>query len=238
MSWSTTSKSAPAGCRPASPPLSHSEEPESLKRNDAHETTELSAGGAKQWIHVPLQTWSLYLFIITSIALITTILALLIVSLRQTGFATIGSALSAYGATWRLSPFWTALPSLVFTRLGLHWGALASAASDRQRFVDLHRPDGGAAKETVLLDYRATMAPIRWWAAFRNGHWLAGSSLLAALVFSVLSPLAASLFVATAAPFRRKVCSLQQHVRPGRHGLFHGHQRHPERRHGHADLRR
>ncbi|KAK4234219.1 hypothetical protein C8A03DRAFT_18828 [Achaetomium macrosporum] len=179
----------------------HNEGNVPLERHEHHGTPDLSSKAAKQWISLPLRSWSIYLFIIVTISLIIAIIVLLIISLRDNGFATVGSALSAYGATWNLRLLWTAFPSLVFTCLGLHWGAIASAAADREPFVGLNRPDGGPAKETVLLDYRATIPLKKWWAAFRNRHWVVGSALLAALVFSVLSPLAAALFVATAALF-------------------------------------
>ncbi|KAK4035052.1 hypothetical protein C8A01DRAFT_18231 [Parachaetomium inaequale] len=173
--------------------------------HDAHEPASHSSQRAKQWISLPLRPWSVCLFITLGISLIIAIIVLLVLSLRRNGFVSVGSALSAYGATWRLSLLWTSLPSFVFTCLGLYWGAIASAASDRQPFVGLSRPDGGPAKETVLLDYRADTAPIKLWAAFRNGHWQVGSATLAGLVFSVLSPLAAGLFVATEALFQQEV---------------------------------
>ncbi|KAL2192499.1 hypothetical protein P885DRAFT_72913 [Corynascus similis CBS 632.67] len=145
------------------------------------------------------------LFIVITISLIITIIALLVVSVRNNGLVTVGATLSAYGATWKLSLLWTALPSFVFTLLGLHWAAIANAAADRQPFVGLNRPNGGFAKETVLLDYRATISLIRWFAAFRNRHWVVGWAQVVSLIFSIMSPLAASLFVASSAFFNLKI---------------------------------
>ncbi|KAK3905579.1 hypothetical protein C8A05DRAFT_30581 [Staphylotrichum tortipilum] len=197
---------APAG-QFTSLPLSPATTPPHLDEeyhDDAHKATDPSQNGPKEWISVPLQPWSIGLFISIAISLIIAIIVLLVISLRNHGFATVGHALAAYSATWRLSLLWTAFPSLVFTLLGLHWAAIASAASDRQPFVALNRPDGGLAKETVLLDYRATISFLRWYEAFRNKHWVVGLAELVVLVFSVLSPLAASLFVATSASFNQQ----------------------------------
>ena len=188
-------------------PLSPATTPPHLdeeSHDDAHKATDPSQNGPKEWISVPLQPWSIGLFISIAISLIIAIIVLLVISLRNHGFVTIGHALAAYSATWRLSLLWTAFPSLVFTLLGLHWAAIASAASDRQPFVALNRPDGGPARETVLLDYRATISLLRWYEAFRNKHWVVGLAEMVALVFSVLSPLAASLFVATSAFFNQQ----------------------------------
>ena len=194
-------------CPPTPSPYPSTEERVLIDGYNAHTTAGLppSSKETKEWISLPLRLWSVGLFIALSIFLIIAIIVLLVISLREDGFVTVGETLYAYGSTWRLSLLWTTLPSLVFTCLGLHWGAIASAASDRQPFVGLNRPDGGPAKETVLLDYRATVSFIRWWAAFRNRHWLVGSAQLATLVFTVLSPLAASLFVATAALSKQEV---------------------------------
>ncbi|KAK2923125.1 Protein of unknown function DUF3433 [Fusarium oxysporum f. sp. vasinfectum] len=159
----------------------------------------------KEWISLPLRPWCVCLFIALGISLIAAISVLLVLSLRRNGFVTVGAALSAHSAIWRLSLLWTSLPSFVFTCLGLYWGAIAGAASDRQPFVGLNRPHGALARETVLLDYRTSIALTRWCWAFRNGHWQVASGQLAAVVFTVLSSLAAGLFVATAAVFQQEV---------------------------------
>ncbi len=180
--------------------------PDEEYHDDAHKATpHPSQNGPKEWISLPLQPWSIGLFISIAISLIIAIIVLLVISLRNHGFATVGHALAAYSTTWRLSLLWTAFPSLVFTLLGLHWAAIASAASDRQPFIALNRPDGGPARETVLLDYRAAISYLRWYEAFRNKHWVVGFAQLVALVFSVLSPLASSLFVATSAAFNQQI---------------------------------
>ncbi|KAK0725627.1 hypothetical protein B0H67DRAFT_642014 [Lasiosphaeris hirsuta] len=137
--------------------------------------------------------------------LIVTIVVLFGLSGRRNGFISVGYALSAYGDTWRLSLLWTALPSLVFTCLGLHWSAIESAASDRQPFVGLSQPNGRPARETILLDYKAIIPVKRSYVAFRNGHWLLGTAQLAALSFSILSPLASGLFLASLASFQLQV---------------------------------
>ncbi|KAK4245108.1 hypothetical protein C7999DRAFT_34568 [Corynascus novoguineensis] len=188
------------------PPFPDEQAGEPLGGHDnVHKIANLSRAKPEEWISMPLRAWSISLFIIITTSLIITIIALLLVSLQNNGFVTVGAALSAYGATWRLSLLWTALPSFVFTLLGLHWAAIASAAADRQPFVGLNRPDGGLAKETVLLDYRATISLIRWFAAFRNRHWVVGWAQLASLIFSIVSPLAASLFVATSTFFNMNI---------------------------------
>ena len=190
----------------ATMPSNNSEELAPLEPdNNAHETTGLPLKEPEEWISTALRAWSVILFIAMAISLIIAIIVLLLVSLRNDGFVTVGAALVAYGATWRLSLLWTAFPSFLFTLLGLHWAAIAGAAADRQPFVGLNRPGGGLAKETVLLDYRSNISLTRWCAAFRNKHWVVGLAQLVALVFSVLSPLAASLFVATSALFNREV---------------------------------
>ena len=191
---------------PTTPPPYYNEARPSLAgHHEPHEAADLSPQEAKQWIAIPLRSWSVWLFIVMCISLMIAIIVLLVLSLRRNGFVSVGSTLFAYGTTWRLSVLWTSFPSFVFTCLGLYWGAIASAASDRQPFVGLNRPDGGPAKETVLLDYRAANPATRSCVAFGNGHGQVGSALFVGLVFSVLSPLAASLFVATPAFFQQEV---------------------------------
>jgi len=207
MANALTNASNPAGQWTSLPPSLATTPPHTDEecQDDAHEATPLSQNDPKEWIPTPLQSWNIGLFISLAISLIIAIIVLLVVSLRNDGFATVGAALAAYGGTWRLSLLWTALPSFVFTLLGLYWAAIASAATGRQPFVTLNRPGGGPGKKTVLLDYRATPSFIRWYAAFRNKHWVVGLGELVALVFSVLSPLASGLFVATSTSFNRSI---------------------------------
>lgn len=154
---------------------------------------------------MPLRPWSFYLFIATNLCLIIAIAVLFALSERRNGFASVGSAISAYGNTVRPSLLWTALPSLVFICLGLHWSAIESAASDRQPFVGLNHPDGRPAGETILLEYKAIIPLKRTYVAFQNGHWELGLAQLAVLSFSLLPPLASGLLLASVASFQLQV---------------------------------
>ncbi|KAK3903008.1 hypothetical protein C8A05DRAFT_33253 [Staphylotrichum tortipilum] len=174
-------------------------------RHGTSETADVPSNEAEEWISTPLHPWCVCVFIAFGISLIAAIIVLLVLSLRRQGFVTVGTALSAHHTLWRLSLLWTSLPSFIFTCLGLYWGAIANAASDRQPFVGLNRPHGGPAKETVLLDYRSIISLIKWLPAFRNGHHQVAWAQLAALVFTILSPLAANLFVASEAFFQQDV---------------------------------
>ncbi|KAJ4018872.1 hypothetical protein NW761_014942 [Fusarium oxysporum] len=171
----------------------------------AHQTTDTSPEQPKQWIAVIIQPWCVCIFISLSIALVATLIALLVVSLRRDGFVTVGAILAAYGATWRVSILWTSFPSFVVTCLGLYWAGIAGSFTDRQPFVVLSRPDGGPARETVLLDYRTTFGLVRFWPALRNQHWHVAWAQLASLAFSVLGPLSAGLFIAAAGVFHQEV---------------------------------
>ena len=163
------------------------------------------ASKPKEWISTPLHTWSVYLFIAWDLSLVVAIAVLWVLSQRNNGFVSVGYALTAYGDTWRLSLLWTTLPSLIFTCLGLHWGAIQSAASDRQPFVELARPNGAPASRTVLLDYRAIIPPARLVKFFQNRHWPLGLAQLAVWSFSILPPLSASLLVASMATIQQPI---------------------------------
>ena len=106
MANASRSRQAPTGqwtslpLSPAIAPPYYDEGRPPLGRYDnARETPDPSRNEPEEWISMPLQPWSVGLFIAIAISLIIAIITLLIVSLRNDGFATIGAARSAYGAT-------------------------------------------------------------------------------------------------------------------------------------------
>jgi Protein of unknown function (DUF3433) len=89
---------------------------------------------------------------------------------------------------WGQGMLWTTLPTFIMTVYGMMLGAVVAAASRRQPYIDLKRPEGAPAKRTIMLDYQASVIPMKWLLAIKNCHLV----LLVAMVLSSLFSLAAS----------------------------------------------
>jgi hypothetical protein len=158
-----------------------------------------------EWISTALQAWSVLLFIAWDLSLVVAIAVLWVLSKRNNGFVSVSHDLTASNGRWGWSLLWTTLPSLVFTCLRLHWGAIYSAASDRQPFVELARLNGSPARRSVMLDYRASMPPVRLFKCFQNRHWSLALAELAVWSFNIIPPLSAGLLVASTATLQQSI---------------------------------
>jgi len=164
-----------------------------------------------EWLSAALRRISLLSFIITNLGLMASIIALTIQSSRWQGFATIAvkndaSDTALINGTLETGPqgesdsllslglVWTALPTVIFQLFSAHWAWISGALAERQPYVEL-RNGSASAQRSILLDYRATALPLRWWRAFRLRHSTIAVALLASLVLQFLAaPLSARLF--------------------------------------------
>jgi hypothetical protein len=133
--------------------------------------------------------------------MIAAIIILAALSQRNTGFVTIlgqhqtskGTIFDKYVSSTGL--LWTSLPSLIVTFYNLAWGCIATAAIDRQPFIDLLRKEGTIPSRSIALDYRTKIPGWNCIVALRNRHFLVGGLMSVALPMSVMAAAAAHLFV-------------------------------------------
>lgn len=152
------------------------------------------------WISIVLKPWTMFGFVFLAAVMIAGIIVLTVLSKQRSGFVAIsGDSFFALGSSWELNLLWTALPSLIFRLTVMYWDAIVAGFVDRQPYVELSRSqeNGGVPfKKSILLDYRTTFSPFRWFAAFKNAHVLIGLSILLGLIFSTIAaPLASALIV-------------------------------------------
>ncbi|KAH7347585.1 hypothetical protein B0T11DRAFT_291540 [Plectosphaerella cucumerina] len=158
------------------------------------------------WLASCLRWPSLFLFAVLDIILVVIVVALSVVSSRNTGFVTVPSGLNStrsgrdadiFDVPWDLGVLWTALPSFVFALFGAYWAWIAHSLAERQPYVELRKDSGADAKRAVLLDYRVVGSVWRWWGALRMSHYTVGTTTLLSLALTYLiAPLAARLFAA------------------------------------------
>jgi hypothetical protein len=131
--------------------------------------------------------------------IVVVIIYLAVLSQRDNGFMTVhdgpvsDSLFEKYVLDTAL--LWTSLPSLIITLYNLFWGIIATAAIDRQPFVDLMIKKEVIAARSIALDYR-TKPPI--WnciVALNNRHFLVSSLMATGLFMSLMAAAAAHLFV-------------------------------------------
>lgn len=162
----------------------------------------------KEWRTASLH-WSLMIgLVLIEAGMVTVIVYLDKRSASQNGIVSIAqfstSLISSYFSIsniWEYGLLWTTLPSLIMTIYRMMWVTIVSAASDRQSFIELKRPQRGepSADSTLRLelDHRAYPSIFAWIVALRNGHIHLGIPMLLSWALSIaIIPLAAHLFVA------------------------------------------
>ncbi|KAF2252171.1 hypothetical protein BU26DRAFT_516858 [Trematosphaeria pertusa] len=128
------------------------------------------------------------LLLVSQVALIAAVVALVVVSKRSNGFAAIGS-LGFLDNPLVDGFLWQGLPPIIFTIYKTAWEAIVEDFADRQPFVELRKPGGGPPSKTIALDYRTHNRFWRPVVAFKNRHWiLALTMLLNLLATFVLVP--------------------------------------------------
>jgi hypothetical protein len=131
--------------------------------------------------------------------LLAIIAALAFLSQKHDGFVTVpGQERASIGSSSRnhmldQALLWTSLPSVVITIYNLAWYWMASAAIDRQPFVELGRKKPVAASKSLALDYRTMLPGIDFITAVRNGHFLVSGLIVTGIVMSFMSAAAAHL---------------------------------------------
>lgn len=138
----------------------------------------------REWIPTALQPTAFAAFCVLDVGLITAIGALLAVSSRQNGIASIpgSSPLSILGWDVGINILWTTLPSLVFALFASFWASMAEDSAVRQPYIELCRAGGAAAADSIFLDYRGSWSLVRWCRALQRRHWVVGTALLASLI--------------------------------------------------------
>ncbi|KAH6679887.1 hypothetical protein F5X68DRAFT_223707 [Plectosphaerella plurivora] len=158
------------------------------------------------WLASCLRWPSLFLFAFLDIVLVAVVVALYVVSDRNTGFVTVPSGINStrsgrdsdiFDIPWDLGVLWTALPSFTFALFGAYWAWIAHSLAERQPYVELRKDAGSDARRAVLLDYRVVGSVWRWWGALRMSHYTVGTTTLLSIALTYLiAPLAARLFAA------------------------------------------
>ncbi|OLN89642.1 hypothetical protein CCHL11_10036 [Colletotrichum chlorophyti] len=162
----------------------------------------------QQWFYKSLRLKYLLGFLLFDLVLLAVVVALTVLSARNQGFVTIPSQNIStttkvaaadrsldFSMSFDIGVAWTSIPSFVFALFAAYWGWIATAVSDRQPYIDLRKPDGAEAGNSVLLDYRFVPTFWRWWTAFRKSHATVGCTVLFALFLTYLiQPLSARLF--------------------------------------------
>jgi hypothetical protein len=155
----------------------------------------------KEWISVYLGYPFLIGLVAITLAIITSIVTLTVLSKYRSGFATVSTPSGRLaGFVWGKGLLWSSLPTLVFTLYKLGFDSVVWACADRQPFVELHEAgDRGARPErSALLNYRFVGIWKSWFVAIRNRHYLLGVCFILSLLLTLgLIPLAAYLFSTT-----------------------------------------
>ncbi|KAF6811014.1 hypothetical protein CPLU01_15187 [Colletotrichum plurivorum] len=192
---------------PTSPELQSA----SLKPEHTYTETETHierSSTGNRWLYKPLRLKYLLTFVAIDIILLVVVISLTVLSGKNQGLISIPSqnistttTLAAndrsidFSFSFETGVLWTSLPSFVFSLFAAYWGWIAAAVSDRQPFIDLRKPGGADARQTVLLDYRFVPIFWRWVAAFKRSHAAVGSTVLLTLALTYLmQPLSARLF--------------------------------------------
>lgn len=173
-----------------------------FKRPHCGHTTAIPA--PEEWISGWLHPEILALIFIVTIGMIGAIAALCHVSREHNGILQV-SDFNVTIANYDVGPAlaWTALPVFLITLYGMALGAVVTACSDRQPYVDLwsqDRGDGAPLKQSILLDYRIYPKWQQPWEAFKRKHLLLVVGItFASIVQLLLTSLTAHLFNAVIA---------------------------------------
>jgi hypothetical protein len=155
----------------------------------------------KEWISVYLKYPFLIGLVAITLAIITSIVTLTVLSKYQSGFATVSTPSGRLaGFVWGKGLLWSSLPTFVFTLYKLGFDSVVWACADRQPFVELREAGrrGARPERSTLLNYRFVGIWKSWFVAIRNRHYLLGACFVLSLLLTLgLIPLAAYLFSTT-----------------------------------------
>lgn len=146
------------------------------------------------WLSITLRKPPLIGFLSIDLILIIGVAGLTVLSSIRSGFVAIdGDKIILLGKSQSKSLLWTSLPTFIFRLSAVYWDALVAAHAGRQPYVELSA-GGASPKKSIMLDYRTTFLPVRWFAALRNTHFLTGITMFLALVLSIaITPLSANM---------------------------------------------
>ena len=151
-----------------------------------------------------------------TLVFIGSLIAMAVTSIRHKGLASANLNLEVLTSivpdfSVGIGLLWTFLPVLLFEIYALTVGAIVSAASARQPYIELHDQgtysDRGAAPEkSILLDYQSYWSPRAPFMALKYNHYMLAFSFAIMLLLNVvLAALAAHLFFAATIPMKSDV---------------------------------
>ncbi|KAE8141902.1 hypothetical protein BDV38DRAFT_278686 [Aspergillus pseudotamarii] len=151
------------------------------------------------WLSWQLIPSVIILFTTLEIGLIVSIEVLLRLSQKNNGFVTVNlpdpSLVSAdpfKQSHWTQKYLWTTIPTFIITLYKLCWTSIFTEFCIRQPFIEMAKPEGSRGKNTVLYESHSPF--IAWAYAFKNGHLMLGSTILASFIALILPPLMSNLF--------------------------------------------
>lgn len=124
---------------------------------------------------------------------IATITCLTYLSHKHDGFATVQYVplTTLSDLTWakigRTQIWWTLIPAIFFSLLGLAYATIVAATAERQPYVELHntKETASSARKTILLDYPTYALFFAWAVAWRNAHIRLSCSMFVQLLASI-----------------------------------------------------
>lgn len=155
---------------------------------------------AVEWRPIMIRTPSLAIVLFFDVGLMVAILILDIISIKNSGFATVQDQASIpinlplIGSLWRQALLWTVLPNLIFQLYNSVWSSIVSGLMNRQPYVELKSGEA-RAERSIMLDYRTNFSFMVGYKAIRNCHFVTGVSALLGLALSfAVVPLTSHLF--------------------------------------------
>jgi hypothetical protein len=175
-------------------------------------TTALSAQASAmppkraQWRSIVLRPGIVALLLSAELILISTIIALWILSDVHNGFVNVGfrgsgsTVFSMQGAFDYGQPLlWTTLPIVILTLYRLFREAVVDSLVVEIPFMELYKSSSArptTVRKSIYLDYRTSFTIIAWAKALKNKHTFLGLCMLFSFVVSIaLVPLAGGLFI-------------------------------------------
>ncbi|KAG4430109.1 hypothetical protein IFR05_014407 [Cadophora sp. M221] len=155
-----------------------------------------------QWRSWKTQWPWLSLILFVTISLVLVICTLDLASRQKTGFASLGNPPEFLSkrpalekALWSQGILYTTLPAFLMTLYTMMVSSSVTSFVELQPFLDLAKPNGGPARNTIMLDYRTYPILYSFAIAFRNKHTLLGVYMMLSVVLTVaVVPLTAFLF--------------------------------------------
>ncbi|EXJ68779.1 uncharacterized protein A1O5_07710 [Cladophialophora psammophila CBS 110553] len=142
------------------------------------------------WRSWSLKSWSLIAIVTIDCAIIAVVAVLLAFSQKDDGFVSVAdqsvsSSGSSQQISWQQGLLWTALPSVLLTLYRFYYDSVVTALLNEVPFAELYSDKGTSVRKSLMLDYRTYPSIYAWVFAFRNRHWLHGSSMLLGWIVSL-----------------------------------------------------